>query len=194
VAIDRRIARDAQLRLTDFPSGWTSSPRPAATAGAKCPGIRGAKASSTRQASPEFMLGSAATADSVAYIYADTATATHWFAQLSSHGTRTCLVGALREGVAAQIRGQGAHLESITSRPLTIAPSGDQHAADRIVVRLSAGTFRGKAEADVIFVRVDRAVAAFAVNRVGGPFNRSLETKLVRTVTDRLAAGLKAAA
>src|SRR5207253_1223347 len=70
VAIDRRIARDAQLRLTDFPSGWTSSPRPASTTGATCRSISGAKAAVTaHQSSPELMFGSAATADSAAYIY-----------------------------------------------------------------------------------------------------------------------------
>ncbi len=194
VAIDRRIGRDAQLRPTDFPARWTSSPRPAASAGARCPAIRGAKAAvSAREASPEFKQGSAATADSVVYMYADTATATHWFVQLSSPGTRTCLLRALRESVGFQAAAQGASLDSITARRLTIAPAGDQHAAHRFVVRLSDRRFRGKAEADVIFVRVGRGVAGFAVNQVGGPFDRNLETKLVRSVTDRLTAGLKSA-
>ena len=45
----------------------------------------------------------------------------------------------------------------------------------------------------MIYVRVGRGIVALAVNQVGGPFDRSLETRLVRTVSDRLAAGLKGA-
>ena len=198
VAIDRRIARDAQLRRSDFPAGWGPSRRPAATPGLKCPTVSEARAAvSARGASREFAQGNAssaaATADSVTYIYADTATAAHWFARLTSRGTQACLVRVLRKSVIAQIRGQGARLDSITARPLTIAPAGDERAAERVVVRLSAGTFSGKAEADVMFVRARRAVAVLVVNRVGGPFDPALETKLVRTVSDRLAAGLAGA-
>lgn len=193
-AIDRRIARDAQLRLTDFPARWTSTPRPAASAGARCPSIRGAKAAaSARQASPQFMLGSATTVASSADVFADVATATHWFVQLASPDSRNCLLRALRESVGFQAAAQGASLDSVTARRLTIAPAGDQHAADRFVVRLSDWRFHGKAEADVIYVRVGRGIVALAVNQVGGPFDRSLETRLVRTVSDRLAAGLKGA-
>jgi hypothetical protein len=193
-AIDRRIARDAQLRLTDFPARWTSTPRPATSAGARCPSIRGAKAAASgRQVSPAFMLGRATTVASSADVFADVATATHWFAQLASPDTRTCLQRALRESVGFQAAAQGATLDSVTARRLTIAPAGDQHAADRFVVRLSDGRFHGKAEADVIYVRVGRGIVALAVNQVGGPFDRSLETRLVRTVSDRLAAGLKRA-
>ena len=64
--------------------------------------------------------------------------------------------------------------------------------ADRAVVRVSAGTFSGKAKADLMFVRVGRGVAAFAVTQVGRPFDPALETRLVRSVADRLAAGLRA--
>jgi hypothetical protein len=192
VAVDRRIARNARLRLTDFPSTWTSSPRPAATVGAKCPGISEAKAAvSARAASRAFESGSRATADGAAYIYADIATAMHWFAALSSGKTSTCLVHALRDDVSAQVRSQGARLASITASRATIAPVGDQRAADRFVVRLSAAAASGKADIDLVFVRVGRGVAAFSLTRVAGPFDRTLETKLVSSVVGRLAAGLK---
>jgi hypothetical protein len=193
VAIDRRIARDAELRRSDFPVGWVSTPRPAPTS-RTCPTVRQARAAvSARGASREFAQGSAsspaATADSVAYIYADPATAAHWFARLTGRGNFACLVRVLRESVLAQTRGQGARLDSITARPLTVAPAGDERAAERVVVRLSAGTFSGKAEADVIFLRTGRGVEVLVVNRVGAPFDPALETKLVRALSDRLAAG-----
>ncbi|HSC04277.1 MAG TPA: hypothetical protein VLC49_13180 [Solirubrobacteraceae bacterium] len=198
VAIDQRIARDAQLRRSDFPSGWSSSPRPAATTGGKCPGIRDARAAVDAHArSREFAQVSggfaAATADSAVYIYADTAGARHWFAHMSSRDTRACLVRVLGKSTEAQVRGQGATLDSITARRVSLAPAGDEHAADRIVIRLTAGGVRAKVEADVIFVQVGRGIAAFALADVGGPPDQRLETKLVRVVTGRLAAGLQGA-
>jgi hypothetical protein len=186
------------LRRSDFPSGWSSSPRPAATTGGKCPSIRDARAAVDAHArSREFAQASggfaAATADSAAYIYADTAGARHWFARMSSRNTRTCLVHVLGKSVAAQVRSQGGALDSVTSRRARIASVGDQHAADRIVIRLTAGGFSAKVEADVIFVRAGRGIAAFALAELGGPPDGRLETNLVRAVTGRLAAGLKAA-
>jgi len=198
VAIDNRIARDAQLQPSDFPSGWSSNPRPPATTGGKCPSIRAARAAVSGHArSREFGQAAgglaAATADSAVYIYADTADARHWFALLSSPSTRACLVRVLRKSTEAEVRGQGGTLDSVTASRVRVAPAGDQRAADRIVIRLTAGRFHGKAEADVIFVRVGRGIAEFALGQAGAPPDHGLETRVVRTVTDRLAAGLKGA-
>jgi hypothetical protein len=132
-----------------------------------------------------------ATADSAVYIYADAAGARHWFARLSSGSTRACLVRVLRKSADAQVRAQGGTLDSVTAGRVRIAPVGDEQAADRVVIRLSAGRFHGKAEADVIFVRVGRGIAAFALGQAGAPPDHGLETRLVRTVTDRLAAGIE---
>ena len=198
MAIDNRIARAAQLQRSDFPSGWSSSPRPAATTGGECPSIRAARAAVSGHArSREFGQAAgglaAATADSAVYIYADTAGARHWFARLSSGNTRACLVRVLGKSAGAQVRAQGGTLDSVTAGRVRVAPVGDEQEADRIVIRLTVGRFHGKAEADVIFVRVGRGIAAFALGQAGAPPDHGLETKLVRTVTDRLATGLKGA-
>jgi hypothetical protein len=102
-------------------------------------------------------------------------------------------VRVLGKSVEAEIRSQRATLDSITARRVSMPPLGDQRAAERLVVRLTAGGFRGNADADVIFVRVGRAVAAFSLGTVGGPFDRTLEAELVGAVTDRLATGLNGA-
>ena len=135
----------------------------------------------------------ATTADSAVYIYADAAGARHWFEAMSSDSTRACLARVLRTSSETQVRSQGGTLDSVTASRVRIAPAGDRWAADRIVIRLTAGGFHGTAEADVIFVRVGRGIAAFALGHAGSPPARGLETRLVRTVTDRLAAGLKGA-
>jgi hypothetical protein len=111
---------------------------------------------------------------------------------MSSRDTRNCLARVLRKSTSAQVRAQGATIDSVTASRVRIASAGDRRAADRIVVRVTAGGFKGKAEADVIFVQVGRGVIAFVLGQVGGPPDPRLEPMLVRTVTDRLAAGLKA--
>ncbi len=194
VAIDRRIVRFAQLRQSDFPSGWTSGPAPAATTGARCPAVRGAKAAvSARARSREFTHGSTATADGAIYVYADTATAADWFVRLSSRATTACLVRALRPSLESQIRAQGGTIDSITAPAMTIRPVGNQHAAHLVIVRVTAGTVRATAYADLIFVRVGRALAAFSLGRVNLIFDTGLEAGLASAVTGRLAAGLRLA-
>jgi hypothetical protein len=193
VAIDRRIARDAQLLQSDFPAGWTSSPAPGPTMGAGCPGLTGAKAAvSARATSREFVFDSVVTADGGAYVYADTATAVHWFARLTSPHTTACLVRALRHSLGLQAAAQGATINSITARRLIIEPVGDEHSAHLVTVRLSDRAVKATAYADVIFVRVDRAVAGFSLGRVGRIFDPALETKLATAVAGRLASGLAA--
>jgi hypothetical protein len=197
VAIDRRIAGDVQLRRSDFPFGWTVGPRPAATDGT-CPSIQAAKAAVSAHArSREFAQASGdvatATADNAVYIYADTAAARHWFALMSSRGTRECIARVLRKSTSAQVRAQGGTIDSVTASRVSIAPAGDQQSADRIVVRVTAGGFKGKAEADVVFVQAGRGLIAFVLGQVGGPPDPRFEAKLVQAVTDRLAADLERA-
>jgi hypothetical protein len=192
VAIDRRIARAAELRRADFPAGWTSSPGPTQTTGSGCPGLAGAIAAVSAQAySRNFMLGDVATAQSANYVYADTPTAIHWFAQLTSRRTMACLVRVVREAAGFQAAAQGATLDSITQRPLIIEPVGDEHFAHLLIVRVSAGAARATAYADVIYVRVGRAVAAFSLGSVNQLFDPALENKLATAVARRLASGMR---
>lgn len=186
-AIDRRIARQAGLQRFDFPAGWTSSPAPAQTMGSGCPGVTAAKAAVSAQArSREFMLGGSATADSAIYVYPDVATSVHSFGELTSHRTTACLVRVLRDSLGFQLAAEGATLDSLTSHVLTIGPVGDQHSAHLLTVRLSAGATKATAYADVIFVRVGRAVAAFSLGSIGQRFDPALEAKLTNDVAARL--------
>jgi len=192
-AIDRRIAGEAGLRRSDFPAGWSSSPAPAQTMGSPCRGLNEARAAvSARAKSRDFRLDDSATADTTVYVYPDTATAVHSFAQLTSHRTTACLVHALRESVAFQLAAQGATLDSLTSHVMTIAPVGDQHAADLVTVHISAGATKATAYANIIFIRVGRAVAGFSLGGVGQMFDTGLQMKLAKAVADRLTSSLGA--
>lgn len=159
--------------------------------GSACPGVTTAKAAVSAQArSREFVLSDASTADGAVYVYLDTATSVHSFAQLTSHRTTACLVRVLRESVGFQLAAQGATLDSLTSHVLIIAPVGDQHVAHLVTVHLSAGKTKATAYADVIFVRVGRSVAAFSLGGVGQIFDSGLQAKLTKAVADRLASSL----
>ena len=158
--------------------------------GAGCPGLTGAIAEASAQAySREFMLGDVATAESAAYVYADTHTAIHWFGQLTSRRAMACLVRTLREAVGFETAAQGATLDSIAQRRLNIEPVGDEHSAHLLIVRVSAGAAKATAYADVIYVRVGRAVAAFSLGQVDRIFDTALENKLATAVAGRLASG-----
>lgn len=190
-AVDRYIARDASLRRSDLPAGWTSSPAPADTMGSGCPGLDQAKAAaSAHVASREFMLGDSVTAESAVYVYADTPTAIHVFAQLTSHRTTKCLVHALKEAVGFEAAAQGATLDSITQHHLIIQPVGDEDSSRVLVVRVSDGPVKATAYADVIYVRVGRSIAAFSLGNVGQLFDSGLENKLTTAVAGRLRSGL----
>jgi hypothetical protein len=102
-----------------------------------------------------------------------------------------CLVHALRESVQFEAAAAGATLDSVTQRRLTIEPVGDEHFGHLLIVRVSAGAAKATAYADVIYVRVGRAVAAFSLGRVDRIFDPALENKLATAVASRLASGLR---
>ena len=69
---DGRIAHDAQLRLSDLPPGWVSSPRPSPLK-SNCTGLNGAKAAVRfRGDSPQFSRGCWRSAFCATYVYSDT--------------------------------------------------------------------------------------------------------------------------
>jgi hypothetical protein len=189
---DAQIVRDARLRLTDFPSGWTASPLPAKTTLTGCQGVNGAKAAvRARMSSQEFLQSRAhLEAESAAYVYADAATARHWFAELTSSQTRECFGRALVKGVSVSSHASGVTIGPIRARDLAIAPIGDQAAASRVSIRISTVAASVDADADLVFVRVDRGLVLFVFGAVQSPFDHTLDTRLVRTVTGRLATDL----
>ena len=67
-AADDQVAQNAQLRLTDFPSGWEESDKASPTTQAPCQAINGAKAAtSAHDKSRQFSKG-ADNAESAVYV------------------------------------------------------------------------------------------------------------------------------
>jgi hypothetical protein len=198
VAIDRRIARDARLRLSDLPPGWTADPTASTPiTAAPCPGLSAARAAvSARTASPAFSLsaGDTRNAQSVADLYADTGTAKHWFAEITGRGTRACLVRMLRKALPTALP-SSITVGPITDPSLPVAPIGDNDAAFRLTVPLFSADsgMTTNIDVDLVFVRVGRGIAIFSLGGVGSPFDPALETTLVTSVADRFATDLRSA-
>jgi hypothetical protein len=122
-------------------------------------------------ASPAFSdSGDLHTAQSETYVYADTATAEHWFAEFSSRRTRACLARLIRKEGAAAVKAEGFTLGPITARSIPVAPVGDQDEAFRVTVPFSGSGVTLKVDADVVFVRAGRGIATFSLAALGSPF------------------------
>jgi hypothetical protein len=188
---DSRIARDAELRPSDFPRGWVSTPGPTTLGHSPCPSVNGAQAAVSAAAiSPEFFARDARTAESTTYLYGDTKEATRWFGQLTSRRTRNCVVRTISQSATATARSEGATAGPVRARRLATPPIGDETAGTRLSIRISSGGIGLDADADLIFVRVGRSIVVFDFGGVGSPFGRGLESKLMGTVALRLARDL----
>ena len=189
-AADERIASDAQLKLSDFPSGWQQKDSTQeAAAEAKCEGVDAAKAAaSARAKSPNFERQNAQ-AGNVIYVYADVPGATRAVGELSSQSTRTCIGDALAKNLANQ-KPQGATFGKITSGQVSMTPIGDERTAGRLTIPISAQGTTVSACVDLVFVRTGRAVAVFTLLDALTPFDETLRDRLAKTVVDRLDAGL----
>ena len=186
-AADQRIATDAQLKLSDFPSGWEQKGNTEESKNETgCEGVAAAQASATaKKTSPDFE-HSNELAESSAYMYSDMSGATQAFSQLSSQSTRTCLADALVKGVTSE-----ATIGKITSGQVSIPPLGDERAAARVAIPASAEGKTVTAYLEPVFVRTGRAVATLMLLNFATPFDTTLRDKLATTVVDRLDAGLK---
>ena len=156
-AADQRVARNAQLRLTDFPAGWKESAKAQATSQSPCQSVEGAKAAtSARGTSRDFSNSrEVPAAYSAVYLYADTTTAGHWFDELSS-ATRSCLADVLAKGLASGTKGEKNKVAQITSGGLATEPIGDERAEARLTIPVSADGSSIDLRADLIFVCVNR--------------------------------------
>jgi len=194
-AEDGRIARDAQLKLTDFPAGWEQQDSATeSNSEAHCEGVDAAKAAvSARQTSPDFARASTDYAHSFTYVYVDVARASQAFSQLASESTRTCLGEQLAKYLETQKK-QGATIGKITTSQVSMTPVGDEHAESRLTIPVSAQGVTASFYVDLVFVRVGRGIAGFTLQSLLSPFRESLSTELAKTVVDRLKAGLEQAA
>lgn len=187
---DKRIATDASLKLSDFPSGWQQKDSTTESNDeAKCPGWEAAKAAaSAQQKSPSFTkVGEGVT--STVLIFSDASSATRAFDQASGEGDRRCLADEITKA-AKSAKEEGVEYGEITSGRVSMAPVGDQSAVSRFTIPIKASGLSVESVIDQVFARVGRGVAYLAFADIASPFDEALRNRLTTTVVDRLKKGL----
>lgn len=185
---DRAILDAAQLKLTDFPTGWSAVPSEddedvdddlsrARSEFVGCVGaetdemldLGGPKASTDDFTSP----GGDTVNQTVAVV--DEATAVDFMSRFVADGVAECLTntarGVVEAGFAADPEApDDVVIGDVTVGRLNIAPVGDESAAYRITIPISAGGFDLEVYIDMVAVRVDRALSGLNFESTLVPF------------------------
>jgi len=197
-AADTGIARNAELKLRDFPSGWERRGDPPADLNSSCTGFQMASmAASAAQSSAVF----AERADteyqvrSFVFGFPDAQVARQALSLLISRANRACVAEIekkdLAEYYAGLTTGNGPKLTvgRVTTRLVSMPPVGDQHADARLTVSLHAPGEAISVYLDYVFARTGRGVAGLAVTGAVLPLGQSVTDRLIKTVVDRLEPG-----
>jgi hypothetical protein len=188
-AEDEGIAKAAQLKLDDFPSGWEESDA-APSQAADCDAISKARKERTARAeSPQYRHGDNTLAQSTVYLFADDAKAQEQFAGLSSKDTRGCIAGDL----VSRLEKANPDLkvgEPQASR-VSVDSLGDQHEGGRVTLPVTAQGQELELFTDFVFVRVSRGIALMLFVDALSPFDEDMRADLTSKVSRRLAAKLR---
>ena len=180
---DPALAKQAVLRLDDFPPGWNAERGPQ-NLDDGCEPLEAAKRVATaRESSPRFNAGQATLVQNVVYVFADTAAARTAFEATSAENTRSCYAEAITGAFRNQI---GVELGDTTTAALPIDPVGDQHDAARVTLPITAEGVEADLIVDLVFVRVRRALSLSLFLNVSSPFDPALRAQLTAAVAQRL--------
>jgi hypothetical protein len=186
-AADKEVARAALLTLDDFPSGWTEADDPGETNQNSCPEIEDAKAAvSARASSPSFSEDTAEVTNTV-YVFPDEDAAREAYAGITSAETRACIGDRLAENLDE--RDDVSAGDPSTGR-LSVDPLGDEREAARIAITASAQGVDVEVTADVVYVRVSRAIALNVYLNQWTEFDDTLREDLTGKVARRLSAAV----
>jgi hypothetical protein len=193
-AADRRAANQAVMRLADFPSGWQQEDNSAVSEPPPCPGVREAREAATaRGEASTFSDGDSTSTTNVTYTYADEQAAKRAFDVWSSRATRLCLGRETGRRVreASGPGGQGfATVGRVSTSRLAVEPLGDDRAAARVTVPLSAPGIDVDISADFVFVRVGRGLVELTFVDTHTRFDADLRKDLIAKLTRRLSAAI----
>jgi len=196
-AADERIARHAQLKLTDFPKGWKQGPQPVSKL-TGCPAVEAFKtAASARQHSPNFVsvVFNSTETQATVYIFSDVSLARREFDQVSGQGTRLCLDHARVQAAAeaAKKAHKDVKFSATSSAQLPMRPVGDESALDRLTITVKdTSGHKTKLLLDTVFARVGRGIAILTFLQPATPitpYNNATRNRLAKILVGRLQAG-----
>lgn len=184
-ADDESAAEFATLKLRDFPTGWTETKNPE-NLESRCEDVEAAKElASARANSSRFNQGQTTLVQNAVYVFEDEATAHEAFGLVSGEGTQECY----SEAVAGAFAGQ-AEIESgePQAAPLDIKPAGDEHAAARVTLPVTAQGLEVTVTIDLVFVRAGSTLSLNLFVNALAPFEPALRDRLTAASVERLAA------
>jgi hypothetical protein len=196
-AAEQKIVDGAQLRLSDFPSGWERSDDDSDSSDSPCDGIQQAKESTTAHgAGANFGHGDTTAATSAVYLYVDEGAAHTAFHQLTDSGTRVCIGKTFGEGIEKESKSKGpgqsdsADVGKPTTGQLSMDPLGDERSAGRVTVPISAQGINVDLILDLVFVRAGRGIGIMIYIDAFSPFDDGLRADLTGKVVRRLTVGV----
>ncbi len=205
-AADVAAAKVANLRLSDFPSGWTSQPSDNSTSGTATIDHELASCMQTSESvlngsgpsadSPDFSDSNGSTASSTVGYETSAAKARSDFAVLQSPRLPGCMSQALDRYFRDQIQHPsnpsdtlpaGVGLGQVTVAPLSFPQTADGTVAYRVTVPITGGGISISVYADLVATLKGRAGAMLFLSGTGTPMDPTLERNLTNAVVGRMA-------
>lgn len=204
-AADKAAAEAALLKLSDFPSGWTSNPSNSTNAPSDI-GQQLADCLHTSQAvlnsgsnnsaeSPDFEDSNGNTASNSARYRTSTAEASAEFAVLESQNLPSCLATTVTKVVQYNLEHPSSPNSTVPSgltvgdakvAQMSFPPYGDQSIAYRITIPISYKGLNPSVYLDIVGVRRGRATTGLYFEGVGSPFDSTMEQQLTALTVSRL--------
>jgi hypothetical protein len=206
IAADKAAAEAASLKLSDFPTGWTSTPQ-SDTSGypnvdaeiAKCLGVSEEELNHKGPAhvdSPDFSDANNNTVSSSVGYAPSVPQAQHEFAIISSPKVPACLGPAVEKLVtyaanhpsnASDTLPAGTTFGTPTVAPMSFPTFGDESVAYRVTIPVNTKSLTVSFYLDTVTARKGRAGAGLDFEGVGTPFPSDQEEHYTTLVVDRMA-------
>jgi len=184
---DKKVAKDAALKLSDFPSGWKGEPS-SEDRSSRCPSVEDAKKLvSARTTSDSFSQSQTTLAENSIYVFPDEDTAQKGYDLVSGQDSQDCYTQTVVKAFTSQ---QGLKV----GKPRTTHPElesvGDEGNATRVAIGLTAKQLQVDVIVDLVIVRTVRGLSLNLYVNVQQPFDEALRKKLTAATVDRLHDGL----
>lgn len=207
LAADKALGEAANLKLSDFPAGWTSSPSTSNSANnsidqqvAICLHtpiqILENNANNPRRAdSPDFSDTNGSQASSSVTYDADSAQVAHQFSLLQRPELPMCLEKAIATVIGDEILHpnntsgtlpQGAKVGSPTVRQMSFPSLGDRSIAYRVTVPITLNTLTIDGYIDFIAIQKGRVAVGLSLVGTGTPFDTTQAEHLANVVLGRV--------
>jgi len=204
---DRAIASQALLRLSDFPAGWTQTPREGgkqpqlAAEVAACLHVSASlleETSPTEVESPKFQEAAGNSVQNSVTVVPTNATAAKYVDVFKEAQAPSCLATAVTKLLAADEQKESGKLPAGSSfgaasvETMSFPTEGDQSVAYRISLPFKTKTLMITFYLDAILVQVERAYTSLTFTGVGSPIAAATEESLVKLTVGRLSDALAA--